>query len=82
MHSRAITTGSLARPNLTSTWTLENTQSLDPAEAGLALQNSPADSDRSQPAVSSHAAGFRSSYSQSQVRLRVDRCMHATAFGG
>jgi hypothetical protein len=56
--------------------------SLDPAQAGLALQNSPADSDRSQPAVSSHAAGFRSSYSQSQVRLRVDRCMHATAFGG
>jgi hypothetical protein len=58
------------------------TQSLDPGQAELALQNSPADSDRSQPAVSSHAAGFRSSYSQSQVRLRVDRCMHATAFGG
>jgi hypothetical protein len=34
----------------------------DPAQAGLALQNSPADSDRSQPAVSSHhAEGFRSS---------------------
>eukprot|EP01047_Picozoa_sp_COSAG01_P119447 COSAG01_NODE_48156_length_383_cov_3.246479_1_plen_43_part_10 len=40
----------------------EHTQSLDPAQAELALQNSPADSDRSQPAVSSHAAGFRSSY--------------------
>jgi hypothetical protein len=35
------------------------------AAGGLALQNSPADSDRSQPAVSSHAESwFRTSYSR------------------
>jgi hypothetical protein len=29
-----------------------------------------------------HSAGFRSSYSQSQVRPRVDRCMRVDSCGG
>jgi ribonuclease HI len=45
------------------------------------LDFSPAHSDRSARRIP-HSAGFRSSYSQSQVRLRVDRCMRVDSCGG
>jgi hypothetical protein len=35
-----------------------------------------------QPDTIPHSAGFRSSYSQSQVHLRVDRCMRVDSCGG